>query len=97
MSAIDGLAGLLQLANGFIEQAHFAEGDAKVVMGFRVFFGGGRAGFEIVFELAEHFREIHASVLAEGRRLDCGGSGNDRRNLRLGRGGLLLHQSRRLL
>jgi hypothetical protein len=66
MSAIDGLAGLLQLANGFIEQAHFAEGDAQVVMSFRIFFSGGGAGFEILFELAEHFREIDASILAEG-------------------------------
>ena len=28
--------------------------------------------FEIVFELAEHFREIDASVFAEGRRLGGG-------------------------
>src|SRR5208337_5095083 len=36
MSAVDGLAGLLQLANGFIEQAHFAESDAEVVMGLGI-------------------------------------------------------------
>ena len=54
MSAIDGLAGLLQLANGFIEQAHFAERDAEVVMGFGILFSGGGAGFEILFQLAEH-------------------------------------------
>src|SRR5271170_3078437 len=55
--ALDGLAGLLQLANGFIEQAHFTEGDSEVVVGFGILFGGGSADFEIVFELAEHFGE----------------------------------------
>src|SRR5580700_674325 len=69
MPAFDRLAGLLQLADGFIEQAHFAEGDAEVVVGFRILFGGGSSDFEIVFEFAEHFGEIDASILAEGRRL----------------------------
>src|SRR5580704_10611060 len=32
MPTFDRLAGLLQLADGFIEQAHFAEGDAEVVV-----------------------------------------------------------------
>ena len=87
MSAIHRLAGFLQLANGFIEQAHFAEGDAKVVMGFRILFRGGGAGFEIVFEVPEHFREINASVLAKGGSLRSAGyARNDRRNLRPGRG-----------
>ena len=82
MSAIDGLAGLLQLANGFIEQAHFAEGDAEVVMGLRILFSGGRAGFKILFQLAEHLGEIDASVFTEGRRLGGGWcAGNDRRNV----------------
>jgi len=34
MSAVDGLAGLLQFSDGFIEQAHFAESDTEVVVGF---------------------------------------------------------------
>ena len=77
MAAIDGLAGFLQLADSFIEQAHFAEGDAEVVVGFGILFGGGSADFEIVFKLAEHFREIDASIFAEGRR---GGSGRSAGN-----------------
>ena len=48
MSAIDGLAGFLQLTNSFVEQAHLAEGDAKVVMGFGIFFVVGGTDFEIV-------------------------------------------------
>ena len=86
MAAIDGLAGLLQLADSFIEQSHFAEGDAEVVVGFGIFFGGGSADFEIVFELAEHFREVDACVFAEGGRLGGGSAGEDGRDLRLGRG-----------
>ena len=39
MSAIEGLAGFLQFANGLIEQAHFAEGDAEVVVRFGIFVG----------------------------------------------------------
>ena len=81
MSAIDGLAGLLQLADGFVEQAHFAEGDAKVVVSFGIFFDCGGASFEILFQFAKHFREIDAGVLAEGRRLGDGRrAGNERRD-----------------
>src|SRR5436305_12411574 len=94
MSAVDGLASLLQLADGFIEQAHFAEGDTQVVVGFWILFGGGSADFEIVFEFAEHFREIDPSFFTEWRRGGCGGSaGNDWRCLRFvccGRGCRLL-------
>src|ERR1700678_2665235 len=48
MSAVNGLAGFLQFADGFIEQTHFAEGDAEVVVGLGIFFGGGRAGLEML-------------------------------------------------
>src|ERR1700693_2106118 len=88
MSAVDSLTGLLQLANGFIEQSHFAEGDAEVVVGFRIFFGSRRAGFEVVLELAEHFRKIHAGILAEWRRLGSRrGAGNPWRNVWHGHSG----------
>ena len=41
MTAIHRLAHLLQFADRFVQQAHFAEGHAEVVMGFRIFVRGG--------------------------------------------------------
>ena len=75
MSAIEGLAGLLQFSDGLIEQAHFAESDAEVVMRFGIFVGGGNVGFEIVLEFAKHFGEIDAGVFAERRSFGGGWSG----------------------
>ena len=72
MSVIEGLAGLLQFSDGLVEQAHFAEGDAEVVMRFGIFVGGSDVGFEIMFELAKHFGEIDSGVVA--KRRSFGGS-----------------------
>ena len=72
MSVIEGLAGLLQLSDGLVEQAHFAEGDAEVVMRFGILVGGGDIGFEILLEFAKHFGEIDTGVFGK-RRSFCDG------------------------
>jgi hypothetical protein len=47
MTAVNELAYLLQFADGFVEQSHFAEGDSQVVMRLRIFVG---ATSDIVLE-----------------------------------------------
>ena len=69
MSAIEGLASLLEFSDGLVEQSHFAESDAEVVVRLGIFVGGGDIGFEILLEFAKHFGEIDACVFAERRRL----------------------------
>ena len=71
MPVIERLAGLLQFSDGLVEQAHFAEGDAEIVMRLGIFVGGGDIGFEILLEFAKHFREIDASLV--GKRRSFGG------------------------
>ena len=56
MSAIDGLAGFLQLSDGLVEQAHFAEGDAEVVVRLGIFVRGGNIGFEVLSSVRRTFR-----------------------------------------
>ena len=89
MSAIERLAGLLQFSDGLVEQAHFAEGDAEIVVRLRIFIGGGDIGFEILFEFAEHFGEIDSGVVAKRRSFGSGWRGGrmgnwTARRLRLG-------------
>ena len=81
MSAINSLAGLLQFANSFVEQTHFAERDAEIVVSLGIFFSGGGAGFEILLQLSKHFREVNPGVLRKGRGLGCCGGRNGRRDL----------------
>src|SRR4029077_9866047 len=60
MTMVDGLAYLLQFADGFIEQSHFPESDPEVVMGLRIFFRAGNFFLAFVPDLAEHIRQIDA-------------------------------------
>ena len=72
MPAIKRLAGLLEFADGFIEQAHLTEGDAQVVVRLGIFVGSSNIRFEILLEFAKHLGEIDSSVFAEWRRLRSG-------------------------
>ena len=59
MATLDRLAHLLQFSDGFIQQAHLAEGNAQVVMGFGIFVGGSCILFEFVLQLTEHARQVY--------------------------------------
>src|SRR5262249_34379197 len=55
-SLVGGFGDFLEFADGFLEQAHLAEGDAKVVVRFEIFF------------LAAHFAEFRAKLVENLRR-----------------------------
>ena len=60
LAAFDRGTDFLQFGDGFVEQAHFAEGNAQTVMRFRVVIAGRNLFFEGMFQLAEHLRKIDA-------------------------------------
>src|SRR3954471_22260721 len=60
MPTFDPVADLLQFRNRFVEQPHFPEGNAQVVMGLGVFVDYWRAFFQFALQLTKHLREIHA-------------------------------------
>src|SRR6266849_4974996 len=47
-STIYGLTGLLQFSDGLIQQPHFAEGDAEIVVSLRIVVGCATPGFEVL-------------------------------------------------
>src|SRR5437879_10763256 len=62
MSMLDGVADLLQFSNGFVEQSHFFECDAEIIVRVRILgLSGGL--FRILFELGEHVRESGGSFM----------------------------------
>ena len=71
-AVIERLADLLQFADSLVEQSHFAEGDAEVVVRFGILVGGSNVFFEILLELAEHVGKIDASLFGEGEALAAG-------------------------
>src|SRR3954468_4223088 len=84
MPALDRLADFLQLADGFIEQAHLFEGDAEVVMGIRTL-GLTDRRFGVFLELGEHIVESVGGFLAldlDGGGRRRGGRGHARGRLR---------------
>src|SRR5579883_316330 len=60
VAAVDGLADFLEFSDGLVEQSHFAEGDAEVVVGFGILFGDRVLFFEFVADLAEHVGQVDA-------------------------------------
>src|SRR5437879_8198790 len=70
MSMLDGVADLLQFSNGFVEQSHFFECDAEIIVRVRILgLSGGL--FRVLFELGEHVRESGSSFMM----LDLGSCG----------------------
>ena len=72
MSPIHGLAYFLELADGFIEQAHLPEGNAQVVVGFGIFAFGGTTVLEFLLQFAEHSGYVDAGQAGFGSRRRCG-------------------------
>src|SRR5262249_37126091 len=87
-AVVERVAYLLQLADGFVQQSHFLEGDAEVVMCFRIFFRFGFTG-SLFLQLSQDIVEdrsrlsiLHIAVLARVplRRDGCDGRDGRRRN-----------------
>src|SRR5712691_8401734 len=68
MAMFHSLANLLQLTDGFVEQPHFAEGYAEIVMRLGIFVGGGYVLLEFVLQFPEHLGQIHPRIRADLRR-----------------------------
>src|SRR6266403_4131915 len=74
---LDGAAHFLQLANSFVEQAHFFERNAQVVMRVRIFgVSSARALLHVFFEFVEQIAQRGVSFRGLdrrwGRRRWCG-------------------------
>src|SRR5499433_2060990 len=59
LSLVGGFGDFLEFADGFLEQAHLAEGDAKVVVRFEIFF------------FAAHFAELCAKLVENLLKRAC--------------------------
>src|SRR5712691_5918305 len=71
-AAVNSLGNLLELADGFIQQAHLAVGDAEVVMGLEVFIFEAHLA-ELGAELVKHLAQRpERSAIRAGRRLRWG-------------------------
>ena len=53
VTVLGGLTNLLEFADRFVEQAHLAESDSQVVMGFGIFIGTGDICFKFVLQVPE--------------------------------------------
>src|SRR5947199_10538628 len=82
MSVLRSLGHLLELANGFVQQPHFTEGDAQVVVSVRVFIRTRAFALKLLLQFAEHVGKINTGTqIMSGRGALHGGNVNGRRFL----------------